>query len=278
MTGSPAEIVSALAAEAERLETPCGTGRMVWHAWGSGRPVVLLHGGSGSWTHWIRTVPALARGHRVLAADMPGYGDSDLPPEPYGFPTISGAIIDGIRHIVPGGQELDIVGFSLGSFMSHFVATALGARTRNVVLVNGHLVGPFMATPQTMLESWRKIADPEARRETLRRNLAVLMFHDAGRIDDLAMHIYEADVTRARVRPGKFINDRDFTLLERLPGRLTAICGEHDSVAKPDTRAQGAELLRVRPDARFHLIEGAGHWVAYEAADRLNRLLAEVLR
>ena len=39
---------------ARRFETPCGDGHIVWRQWGEGRPVLMLHGGSGSWLHWLR--------------------------------------------------------------------------------------------------------------------------------------------------------------------------------------------------------------------------------
>ena len=42
-------LVEGIAAEAERVETPCGDGTLVWRRWGSGPPLVLLHGGYGSW-------------------------------------------------------------------------------------------------------------------------------------------------------------------------------------------------------------------------------------
>src|SRR5207253_11023799 len=35
--------VDRVAAEAQRFETPCGDGRLVWHSWGSGPTLVLLH-------------------------------------------------------------------------------------------------------------------------------------------------------------------------------------------------------------------------------------------
>ena len=66
-----------------RVVTEVACGDMVWRAWGDGPPLVLLHGASGSWTHWIRNVLPLAAHRRVLAADMPGYGDSDAPAEPW---------------------------------------------------------------------------------------------------------------------------------------------------------------------------------------------------
>ena len=66
-----------------RLQLP---GPMVWHEWGrecldqGASTLVLLHGGSGSWMHWIRNIaPLVADGFHVLAVDLPGFGDSALP-------------------------------------------------------------------------------------------------------------------------------------------------------------------------------------------------------
>jgi 2-hydroxy-6-oxonona-2,4-dienedioate hydrolase len=33
---------------------------------------VLLHGGAGSWMHWVYTVPVFSRSYRVLVPDLPG--------------------------------------------------------------------------------------------------------------------------------------------------------------------------------------------------------------
>ena len=67
--------VEGVAAEAQRIETPCGDGSMVWRVWGSGPPLVLFHGGYGSWMHWIRNVLVLAREFTVIAPDLPGLGE-----------------------------------------------------------------------------------------------------------------------------------------------------------------------------------------------------------
>ena len=48
---------------AKTWETPCGDGTMIWRGWGSGPAVLLVHGGAGSWRHWVRNLAALNRGH-----------------------------------------------------------------------------------------------------------------------------------------------------------------------------------------------------------------------
>nr|WP_252975636.1 alpha/beta fold hydrolase [Janibacter melonis] len=47
---------------------------------GSGPAVFLLHGsgpGATGWSNFSQNIPALARDHRVIAVDMPGWGESD---------------------------------------------------------------------------------------------------------------------------------------------------------------------------------------------------------
>src|SRR3546814_2920540 len=75
----PAELVRRIESLARRRTTPCGSGHMVWRLWGDGPPLVLLHGGHGSWTHWLRNIPVLAEHFTTIVPDLPGYGDSDLP-------------------------------------------------------------------------------------------------------------------------------------------------------------------------------------------------------
>ena len=71
-----------LTATATRLVTPCGDGEMVWRCWGEGPALVLLHGGIGSWRHWVRTIGVFAPHYRIFAPDTPGLGESAMPPAP----------------------------------------------------------------------------------------------------------------------------------------------------------------------------------------------------
>ncbi len=46
---------------------------------GDGPPLVFVHGLGGNWQNWLENMPAAARGRRVLALDLPGFGDSEMP-------------------------------------------------------------------------------------------------------------------------------------------------------------------------------------------------------
>ena len=74
-------IATVEATASRKVRVPMGNGgKMMWHVWeeNSGKPILLLfHGGSGSWIHWIRNVRPLAEHFTIYAADLPGLGDSD---------------------------------------------------------------------------------------------------------------------------------------------------------------------------------------------------------
>ena len=97
----PAAVVDALARTARKVRTPCGDGAMVWRVWGAGEPLVLFHGGSGSWTHWIRNIPELSRHYELWVADIPGLGDSTMPPKPWVPASIADVVVAGLNERFP---------------------------------------------------------------------------------------------------------------------------------------------------------------------------------
>ncbi len=279
---SPESQIAAIENQAERLTTASGDGTMVWRRWAakepaSARPVIFLHGGSGSWRHWIRNIEPLRRDRDVWAPDLPGFAESAAPPAPVNFAAVAKVVTAGIHKVMPAGQPLDLVGFSFGSHTIQYVAAELGTRIGTAVLVTAQMLGPMLAQPNQLLERWRDITDEAERVRILKRNLGSLMLAHEATMDPLALHIYATDVVRARIRPAKFINDRDFTMIERLPCKVAGIAGDLDPLGVPSPAAQGEALLKARPDARFRLIRNAGHWVSYEAPGEFNSTLRELL-
>src|SRR6201999_314218 len=113
---------------ADRFATPCGDGEMIWRSWGEGRPLLLLHGGAGSWRHWIRNLEALNPGRRILAPDLPGLGESAAPPQPWSLDKIAEIVVQGLGTAIGPRQTCGVIGFSFGSLVAGALASRLKAR------------------------------------------------------------------------------------------------------------------------------------------------------
>ena len=46
---------------------------------GEGEPLLLVHGLGGCWQSWLENIPHFARRRRVIALDLPGFGESPMP-------------------------------------------------------------------------------------------------------------------------------------------------------------------------------------------------------
>ena len=269
-------LVDATAAEATRVETPCGDGAMVWRIWGSGPPLVLFHGGYGSWTHWVRNVLPLSRSFTVVAPDLPGLGELSTPPEPHTAEGLARIIVEGLDVVLPGRERLHIAGFSFGGVLGGHVAAQLGDRVRAFTVVGSNGLG--LIRQPTDLQRVAAGASAAEALATHRHNLGALMIADPAKIDELATYIQSINAPRGRVKSRRF--SRADTLVRALPlikARLDGIWGGRDATAYPHLDERAQTLRSFQPDARFEIIAGAGHWVQYEAADRFNPLLAEIV-
>jgi pimeloyl-ACP methyl ester carboxylesterase len=267
--------VDGVAAEAQRIETPCGDGGMVWRVWGNGPPLVLLHGGYGSWTHWIRNVLVLARRFTVIAPDLPGLGESATPPEPHTAEGLAGIVVNGLEIVLPKDEAPHIAGFSFGGVLGGHVAAQLGDRLRALTLVGSNGLG-LVRQPTDLHRVPAGLSEAEAL-AVHRHNLGALMIADPAKIDELAVFIQSQNAPRGRVRSRRF--SRADTLARSLPHikvPLDGIWGERDATAYPHLDERARALRSFQPGARFEVIAGAGHWVQYEAADRFNQVLAEI--
>ncbi|WP_426959550.1 alpha/beta fold hydrolase [Muricoccus radiodurans] len=274
---TPAAIEARFAGLARRVETPCGDGVLVWRIWGEGPPLVLLHGGYGSWNHWIRNVLPLSRRRQVLAPDLPGMGESATPPDPEDADAMAAIVVEGLRRLLPKGAAVDLAGFSFGGVLGGRVALQLGPALRRFVMVGPNGLGLPLA-PLAPMGSWRRLEDRAARMAVHRRTLEVMMFADPGRIDPLALHLQEFNAESGRVRSPE-ISKTDILRrsLPGLRGRLAAIWGGEDNVARGAIASRREVIHAADPGAPFHVIPGAGHWVSYEAAEAFNATLSDLL-
>ncbi len=271
--------MAALAARASRHTTPCGTGALVWHRWGptDGAPVVLLHGGSGSWTHWLRNIEALATaGHAVLVPDMPGFGESAAPPDGQDADVLPGWLAQGLQQLV-GNRPVALVGFSFGALVAGLWAQAQPQRVARLVLVGSPALSAERLPPLD-LRRWDALPPGAARLAVHRHNLLQLMLAHEASATPLAVALHAANVERDRLR------QRRMMLTDALAHVLpTLACPVHGIWGKLDVLyAQRLPLinqvLATAPAYRgLALLPDAGHWVAWEAAEAFNTALLAAL-
>ena len=268
--------VDGVAAEAVLIETPCGDGTMVWRIWGAGPPLVLFHGGYGSWTHWIRNVLPLSRAFTVIAPDLPGLGESANPPEPHTAEGLARILVEGLDIVAPRRERLHLAGFSFGGVLGGHVAAQFGDRVRAFTVVGSNGLG--LIRQPTDLQRVPPGASGEEALAVHRHNLGALMIADAAKIDELAVYVQSTNAPRGRVRSRRFSRaDTLVRALSLVTARLDGIWGGRDATAYPHLDERARTLRSFQPEARFEVIDGAGHWVQYEAADLFNPLLAEIV-
>lgn len=268
--------VAAVESRAERRQTRDGGRAIAWRLWGAGPPLVLLHGASGSWTHFIRNVDALASRFRVIVPDMPGFGDSD-PPDGATADVLAAALERGLDEVVPPPARLDLAGFSFGGIIAGLLAARLGDRVGTLALLGPNGMALPVRTPR--LAGIPPGATEREIREVHRENLRRLMLADPAAADDLAVALQMENVRRARFRSGDIpASDALLRALPRIRARIAGIWGERDAFAAPDLDARRATLARFAPDLDFRVVPGAGHWACYEAADSVNAALLDALK
>lgn len=275
-TGSNApEPIRALDQRCQRHETPCGQGTVVWRSWGSGRPLLLLHGSHGSWMHWVHNIAALAGSHQVLVPDMPGYGESAAPADVESPESHAEALAVGLWRLLPRRVPVDVVGFSLGALIGAHLAWLAPQLIRRLVIVDAGGLNTPMPMVHLQLKSLRGLQG-EQLLSARRHNLHTMMIHDPERIDDVALWI-DANTPRPRTRVHyKVIPDKLLLALRRLPIQVDAIWGANDR-PHPDPEANAVALRQIQPGAELRTVPRAGHWSMFEGAVDFNRHLIELL-
>jgi pimeloyl-ACP methyl ester carboxylesterase len=262
-----------LEACAQRFDVAYLGSHVCWRSWGSGPSLVLIHGGHGSWMHWVRNIESLARHHTVWVPDLPGFGDSgDLAIDAHAADRIErliDALVGTFGTLVHRTTPIDVAGFSFGGVVAAQF-TVLRRQVRRLALL-GPVGHGGLRRQRVAMVNWRR-PDRAGMLQGLRHNLEAFMLHDPVAVDDLAMSVHEASCLRTRFRSKAISHSKRLQgLLARYEHPVLLIWGEHDVTAFPHEIAP--ELAEAGTGREWCVVPGGGHWVQYERADEVNQLL-----
>jgi 3-oxoadipate enol-lactonase len=222
----------------------------------------MLHSALGDSRLWKRQVAALSGEHEVVTPDLPGWGRSPLPTEPFSF-------VDTVAGFLPGA----LVGNSFGGAVALRTALARQELVSRLVVIAPGLptwdwseelrnywadeeraweAGDYDLATQVNLDFWVLPEHHDEVRPQQRRAIELQSAHE------------EPDVQWPEMAP-----------LESLAIPTLVIVGEND---KADFRAIAHHLAEHIPNAEYAVVPNAGHLVGIDQPDALNRLLLDFLQ
>ncbi|SEL19731.1 alpha/beta fold hydrolase [Streptacidiphilus jiangxiensis] len=236
---------------------------------GSGRAVLVLHGGAGP-APFAPLVEHLARGAHVIAPVHPGFNGTPRPPWLTGVDDYALAYLHLLQDL--GLREVTVVGSSLGGWIASELAVRdTGGTVSSLVLLDAagiEVPGEPMVDVETLAP----------------RALAEHSWHDPrrGLVDPATLPPEQLAVRHANqetvrlLKAGRGLYDPK---LRRRLGRVRVptlvVWGESDRLVTP---AYGRAYAAAFPDARFELVKAAGHMPMLEQPEVTLRLIDEHLR
>jgi pimeloyl-ACP methyl ester carboxylesterase len=275
-----ARLLSGLPVTERRLEL-AGVSTAVLEG-GSGSPLVLLHEPGSFAAHWLRVLPELVSGHRVISPDLPGHGDSEVTADKLD----ADRVLAWLGELI--GRTCDAPPALVGHLGSGAIACRFalkhGQHVRSLVLVDSFGLGRFRPAPRFALALFRYVARPTARTYDGLMNRCTIDYAGvrAG-IEERWDPYADYTLDRARSSAGKAalrVMMRELAVppiapedLERIDLPVTLIWGRHD----PVNRLRVAEAASERYGWPLHVIEDAGDDPPLEQPDAFLRALRSAL-
>jgi len=255
---------------------------------GKGPALILLHGYAETSRMWRPIIPRLAERFTVIAPDLPGIGDSDIPSGAVDMKWAAARVHDLARSL--GVQKAEVVGHDIGLMVAYAYAAQFPSEVAKLVLMDAFLPG---------VEGWEAIYDNP--------NLWHFRFHG----DTPAKLVQGREADYYAYYWNEFAADRNHSLPESdrqayvaaysRPGRMKAGWAYFESF--PKTAKDFAELAKTKlpipvlsiggdkslgeplgkqtrlitDDATVIVLKNAGHWIMEEQPAETTAALLKFL-
>ena len=253
---------------------------------GSGPPLALIHGLGTNRAIWRMVIPSLADRHRVLAPDLPGFGESAPAGDGFELEAAADAVGDALAS--SSAEPVDLVGHSLGGAVALTLASRRPDAVRRLVLCapagfrprSPRIAGALAAAVPPLLAARRAVAPRLVASPAGRRALMLGALHDGGAVSEtqsLAMIEASRGARRLREAAQTAISADLIELLAGLDLPVGLLRGDRDTVMPA---AVVDAIIRRRPGMPVEAVPAAGHVAQVERpagfADALERLLVRL--
>lgn len=227
-----------------------GDASIYYETFGSGPPVLVLHGGIGYIEDMSFQIRAMAESHFVIAVDSRGHGRSTGANGPLSYSLMSDDMVKVLDSLKI--NRADVVGWSDGAIIGLDLAMRHPSRIRRLVAISANYNPDGLAytpsvepVPRIALRYWLLAPDPSQ-----------------------WPNLYRDVVTMWLTQPQYTLND-----LGHIEAPTLVMAGEHDLIK----RAHTDQLAKAIPGSRESIIAGASHSVPMEKPDIVNREILNFL-
>jgi len=244
---------------------------------GAGRPIVLIHGYPFNRSLWTEQIPALSNGHRIIAPDLRGFGDSDASSDTSTMDRLAADVAELMDHLeIP---RATIGGLSMGGYVALAFYKQFPSRVRALVLAD--------TRPQADTE--------EAKQTRAQQAEKALSEGMAGLADAMLPKLLAPETVSKRPEIVKFV--RDMMLQTKPEGAAAALRGMAEredqtellpKISVPTLILVGSEdaITPVVDSEKMHeaigsstlvVLDHAGHVSNVERAQQFNDALLHFL-
>jgi pimeloyl-ACP methyl ester carboxylesterase len=232
---------------------------------GDGRPVVLLHGWGGRIESMAPVIGCLEATHRVVALDLPGFGESPVPEGAWGTADHAEFVVDVLARL--GIERASFLGHSFGARTSLYVAATHPGVVERLVCTgsSGLRQAPSAAARirrgvSRAARAAGVLGGPGKRvKQAVYRRIASDDYRTAGELRPMLVRVVNEDLSH---------------LLPRVSAPTLLIWGTEDDAVP---LRHGEIMERLIPDAGLVRFEGAGHFAYLEEPERFCRVVGHFL-
>ena len=246
----------------------------IFHKIGQGPNLLLLHGGAGSWLHWIKNIRELSKYFTLYLPDLPGMGESpDVPAETSSMLDFITLLSDAVSEIFSKGEMFHVAGFSLGGLCSARLAEQLPKQVLSVTMICPGGYKPDGHFKLDLKKPEENISTADLK-ELHRHNVQVLLIHDKTKVDDATLSIQQYNIENARFNGRKIgYLDHFENFLERVNCPIMLVFGDKDPVPKPTYQSHINYISSLATIDELHILPEVGHWANYEAPELVDPLI-----
>lgn len=247
-----------------------------------GDVIVLLHGsgpGATGWSNFSTNIPALAEHYRVIAADMPGWGDSD--PVTWQDRDHSTAVADLLDAL--DVEKATLIGNSMGGGTTIRFGYEHPERVHRLVTMGSSAGAPTLFGPAGLTEGLKVLQRGyrEPTVETMRELVEVMTFDSSFATEELIRE--RADMTASKTEHNanfldsvgkRAVVELDHKQVATIAAPTLLFHGRDDRVVHFENSLRLTSLI---PNSRLVLINRCGHWLQIEHAQEFNRTVLDFL-